>query len=714
MAIDVATHETAHEGAPAEAEASTKAGRDLVRAAMRVAAVIVAGVAAGWLGHRLHPFSPVSSLLLSVLIFGFLAPFAVLDVRNTLRCRVASWVEPVVGCVMGLAAMGAVVALGQANDRSGALFAALFVILGFGLVLIPTDSVWFPCIPAVGTSATMLVATVIGEIWGSSSGTLWLIPATLVALTGASAVVRMRVRPEPRTVEVGGRSLAVGAIVIAALGLGLWLTILPYMAFKPAVPFGRDMQHERNVESIIRTGHAAPRSAEVTEFYPDTYGYWAASPAIAAGASTLATLKVLPAVTWLLAALSVFLMGWSLFGLRAGLASCIAFSVWCYQPRHTLVDGAFIGVAGEYFLGPVALYAFYRLVSRPTRAGAIVTAFLVGTLIQVHLLSFTRFAAIALVYGLFALIIRPNRLRIILMASLAAVAAFVIGLPYSVRYLNIYVGFSFQNQEVVEAHGAHFPTISYPRDFIDRFGFRFFIIALIAFGLWLALVRITDLATHTWVWLTTWIFVTVALTLTGILVSPERDLRTLCIPIALVIGWTINALIEGFSRRTTPLATVSILTAGTLLTAPWLAQRALVVGSISIYSTPQELAFLRSLDLRNRAGRVGTDESGVFLAALDDADPLEMDGGPAGFQWYGEPLRTEMSNLFNVLQQHCPAGGDKVLRDMDVRWIYLGPRPSHWTLPGYKFVPGSALEQCSYLQLVQRDPAIDAWFYEVK
>jgi hypothetical protein len=135
---------------------------------------------------------------------------------------------------------------------------------------------------------------------------------------------------------------------------------------------------------------------------------------------------------------------------------------------------------------------------------------------------------------------------------------------------------------------------------------------------------------------------------------------------------------------------------------------------LSVYASAKELAFMESLDLRHRSGRVGSDASGVYIGAIDDDEPLVVSGGLEGIKWFGEPIRSQMSALLDVLAEPCAPQALPALERLDVRWIYLGATPTHWTLPGYRPVPGRSLAHCPAYELVKVDPRIDAWFYRVR
>jgi hypothetical protein len=323
------------------------------------------------------------------------APFLVLVVGLLAFCHPGRWQRAFrisrPGLLIG-SALCTVALLGASRmmASSGQLFASIVALALalplVGVVIAPRDSgtsyVVFGCI------ASLVGAELTGALFGMTSRTVLLLPAGLLAI----ALARARLQTGER--EVLRLDPALVVVITVLLSLGTWTVTSAIGHPAPAVPLGGDVQHERNVDSMVRTGHPAAHRAEIDEFYPNTYGYWAASAAILTGSSARQILRVLPVVTLALVLYGAWLLGGALGGPQVGLLAMIALALFSFQPRQTLFDATFIGVLGEYFLSPMALLAALRLAERPSPTRAFTTAAVLGALLQLHFLSFTRTALV--------------------------------------------------------------------------------------------------------------------------------------------------------------------------------------------------------------------------------------------------------------------------------------------------------------------------------
>ena len=624
------------------------------------------------------------------------------------------------GLVIGAAGAGTILSVGPSHPAL-AMVGVGSGLIGAGLIALPsvTLSQVLPLALPLGIIATALLSLLIGLTTGMTRATSLLVPG-LVLLAGAVQVTRIGPSPGARVVHIRPmQCVAVGVALVALCAVGVGITALPYKLLHPVVPFGRDMQHPSNIHHIMSTGTAEREPYSIHEFYPDTFSYWASTIGLQARLGALPLLKVLGPMMWLLAALVVFGIGADLFGVRVGLLSLAALAVASFQPRSTVYDGAYIAVLAEYVIGPAALYALYLVVARPSLRHAAALAVIVGGLVQLHIIAFSRFLVIATVFLLLVwVLLRPSRNRGRTVA-LAAVAAAGIGAPFTWRYAWIYIQSAWlTSQGKVPADAAVFPTVHFPQGFEGLLGQPLFMIVVAAAVLWSSIGYRAVHDRALWLLISCWFWVTFILVLTKILLMPERDLRSMVLVASLMIGWCVDWLARRVAQAdSAPLLTATAVACGAVFCAPSAIAHVNFVGSIEVYATPQDIAFMGSLDLSKLPGLVGTDESGVWLPYFGTRDDqvIAAAGGYTGFKWYGKAVRDAYTILYTAIHQPCATGVPAELHGIGIDYLYLGPQPQHWTLPGYAYTPASSLLACSRnFSVAAEDPGLGAYLYKVQ
>jgi len=570
------------------------------------------------------------------------------------------------------------------------------------------DAVRRALAPAAGAVVGLLAAGAAGATVGIRGPTTLVVPAAEIAAVVVAHLVRRSRGGAPPTCDLDlGRFGPWAVCAGLLLAVGLVTILLPYHLLRPALPFGADLQHPINIHQVLRTGRAGSQSAS-SDYYPPTFWYWAAALAGPGSLSTFGLLEALIPTLWLLSALNLVALARVLVGRYAALFALLVYCVCTVQPKQTVLDGTDIGVLGEYTLMPAALLVTYLLCRRGTRSSAVAWAALVGCLVQVHFLSFSRFVLVA---APFIIVSLGWHRRVTVRRVAAAVAGgAVIGLPYTWTYAVIYAGFVGHALGIAppSRHAGSFPTVPFPVGFGDVLGQWFVIAAFFGVVCWCVAGAFDVVDRQAWWLLALWVGLVSVAGLGDVLLTPERDVRSLALPGALLIGFAATLVAGGKGR----LVVVVLAATGLVVAAPPAVRQMLDQARVSVYASPRTIAFLGAVPWTDMHGTLVTDASGVWAPYFAGPATIVIQGGPSSFASFGAPLRGEMQTAWSALHP-CGADSARALTAIGVRMVFLGPPPNHWSSSGYVFVPGSELRACPGFRLVREDPSGDDYLYAV-
>lgn len=623
----------------------------------------------------------------------------------------------VLGGVLGVIGLGGAVAFGYAHQTAPAMLALVPYLVGLGLVICPADSFSdrLALAPSIGIGVSLATFTIIGTF--SRISKPWSISALLI-LVVAFYIRRAVERRSATLLRPSHIDLGLATIIFAisvVLAIGLWVIALPYIVFHPAVPLGIDVHHRWIVRVIAHSGTTPvePQPA----YYPYTFEYWAAGVALLTQSPVITMFRSLPSVLWFLGACQLILIGNSVFGRRAALFAGAAYCLWSFQPRQTVFDSTDMGVLAEYLLLPAALFAALKFFQTPSRRTALIFGSLVAITIQTHFIATSRLLGVLFVFSVIATLASPDRRELLKQVSLAVLCGTILGLPFSIKYLNIYAAMVLDklSGHVNSTYSASFPKIVFPGDYLGIMGKGFIFIAcgaVIAFILERR--QVEENRQLSWYWLVSWIGFTEFAVATSILLTPERDLRSLAIPLALTIGWAIDAAVSSVPSWSAPVLATSLFGIASASGIPSVAMQSLNVGQTESFATVSQMTFLKSLHLGQLRGTVATDESGVWAQYFAASPAIIVEGGPAGWRWYGQAQRHEFKIVYDALHNPCTADTATRLHSLGVSYVYLGAPPLHWVLPGYTYASGSRLLGCQAFKLLRRDPNSGGWLFAVR
>ena len=669
--------------------------------------------------HHL-PWAGEISLILGVLF----AAIGWISIRSSREHRFyfsSDSVVTLIGISFGVVGIVASVLLGELGLFVWSIVAASLYIIGLGLVISPSDTLVdrITLAPAWGVGVTLLTFALLGEVARITLGWSWI----AVGLLGVASSLRLRKRDLriPRIIR-SDLSFLVCCVtaILAILLLGFYIVYVPQVVFNPAMPFGPDLQHAGSVHSILTTGFPAQQSLSTSKFYPQAFSYWVAVLALVAHAPTTKIFQIFPIILWLFGLLQLLMIGRALFGVRAGFFAGIAYCLWSFQPKQTFFDGTDVGVLAEYFMLPAALFAGLRLIQQPSLKRILIFGVLLGMVAQTHFLATSR---MILIFGAFIavlLIVSSNRVEIAKAVSLSAVVGFIVGLPFTFNYANIYITFvvSIFRGSAANPYSASYPGIPFPSGYEGVMGTSFLVLSAFSIVLFAFMrKRLDRQQRYVWWWIVSWVAAVELSVVTHLLLVPERDLRSLAIPLALVIGSAIDVFFTALNCGVASSAAVAALVVViSNFTFPDLVQHTLDVAKTEIYSNAQQLKFLSSLniDRKYRTGFIATDFSGIALKYFDPYQPIIVPGGKSEWQWYGRPDRQKFSIVFHAMQDPCSLNVSTKLRSIGVKYLYFGPEQTAWTPPGYVYMPGNAPSTCPGFKLLASSPATENWFYEVR
>lgn len=552
----------------------------------------------------------------------------------------------------------------------------------------------------------------------NAAGAPFSLGSTLACLLLLIAVLTLGVkRVQRRPFQLVGTQAADGPmpnaerlLLCSAILLTILLAVLPYVVQHSYFPFGRDYQHPINVEYLLNKGHPWPQPAYVHRTYPDSYGYLAAALAVITGWTPLQVLKVLPVLSLIAGALSVYWATRGIFGRRVAAFTLFAYSALSFQPRSNFFAGTYIDLISGITFVPLYFWCLVRTMQERSYRTPLLAGLLLGFMIQYHLFTLTYSLAISVLALMITMVLRRELVMKGLAGRLAVLSgvAFVIGLPYSVYYSFYYVqnGLARLGATGASLYNVDFPSISFPQDFV-RIGLCYLLLPVAGLIL-LSTGRVRLRRPRpAGILLSCWLVVLLIGAFTKIFVDPLRPTYLLALPAAALLGLLADAAAKGFAdprakpgigwRGIAGLTAMAVVAAGMLLSLPFVANLSAASAADSRFAETRDLSSLQALrQVWQAQGKpnVVTDESGLWADYYTDGQADVVPGGPAGFSmWY--PSQQERYRAFwAALQSPCSPEGLDAFRAYGVRLIYLGRRPQHWVKPGYEYNDGSGFLDC--------------------
>lgn len=514
-------------------------------------------------------------------------------------------------------------------------------------------------------------------------------------MSQTDAVLHARPLQAASTAQLPGvRPVSVALIFI----LSFIITVLPYLIFETAVPFGSDMQHPQMLLKLVTEGEPQLLYPDyLNRQYPDTYGYLTAVFAVLGDVEPLGTLAVITSLCMLMSLATVYFVARELYGDRAGVFALVAFGLLSLQPRQTYLDGTRIELVTGLVLAPLALLALHHTLDRLSWRWTAAAAVLYGALIRYHFLGTVQ-AALSSLFFVALFVLQGGRLNRGLLARLGVIVggAALLSAPYSVYYAEI-VGRILLGRlglaPVAAEQEATFPAINAVTAVLDILGMLFVILGVMAVGSLAARRAFTTKGRTSDLMMLAWGMMLAIGTFTPALLVPERFLRNSAIPASVLIGALLAAVA---SRR---LFSALVIPALLAIGMPGVFGSMVRLGYSTAYASSQDLPSLTALGnlARQLEGRATmADDSGVWAPYYVGPNARYVAGGPAGFLWFGEPLRSEMMELWEAHRAPCLDTSLATFEKYQVDLVYVGRRPTHWTLPGYTYNDGRAYLACRW------------------
>jgi hypothetical protein len=538
---------------------------------------------------------------------------------------------------------------------------------------------------------------------------------SLLALSGALAfgVHREgagRAHVAEEQVGSGGVADSERLLLTAGIVLTVLLALLPYAVQHSYFPFGRDYQHPINVEYLLTVGRPWPQPGFVHRVYPDTYGYFAAELAVLAGWTPLQVLKVLPVVSIVAGALSLYWATRGMFGARTAAFTLLAYGALSFQPRTNFFAGTYIDLVSGLTFVPLYFWLLVRTMRERSYRAPLLAGLLLGFIIQYHILTLTYAVAISILAVAMTLALHRGLDDRRFMRRLAALSgvAYICGLPYSVYYTIYYAQDGLVRLGVTNGspYKVDFPAISFPSAFV-LVGPVYVLLPLIAALVLFAGPLRVRRPGPAGILLICWLAVLFVGAFTKIFIDPNRPTYLLALPFAILLGLLANLAAGRF--RVSPRDAVfgrrrraGLFAVGALATlmAPCLvlvANMSVASASVGLFADGRDVPSLHALRQDWQAEgkpNVVTDESGLWADYYTNGQADVIPGGPAGFgMWYPYQQQRYLA-FWTALQDPCSQKSIQTFIDYGVRLVYLGRRPEHWVKPGYVYNDGSALSSC--------------------
>ncbi|MBI2761647.1 MAG: hypothetical protein HYX51_09510 [Chloroflexi bacterium] len=559
------------------------------------------------------------------------------------------------------------------------------------------------------------------------AGVPFSLPAVLLSLAFVGTILGVA-RWKSGPVTAGGRRSVEAAatinehlLVFSAVGLTVLLAALPYLVRGSPFPFGRDYQHPVNVARILSSGWPWPQPGYIHRTYPDSFAYLASAVAALAGWTPLQVLQVLPVVSVVGGALALYCAMRGMFGRTPAAFTLLAYGALSYQPRSNFFFGTFIDLVAGLTFVPL----FFWMLTRTTRErggrGPLLAGLLAGFIIQYHLLTTTITLAVSLVYLLGIAVCRRELLTTNLLRRLGVVAgiAALTGLPFSLYYTYYYITTGLSRLGIIQSslYDVTYPAVRLPKVLV--LGGPLYLLLPVAAVVLLRTRRQWCAPRPATMLLGAWIAVLLLGSFTKVFVDPARSTYLLALPVAALIGLTAQAARrssladtggQGRPGRLGILVRVALVLIVVSSGIIFVAGLVTAASATNRFAEARDLPSLRALQRMwqdDGMPRVLTDESGLWAHYFTDGQAYVLPGGPAGFnQWYPRE-RERFEAFWAALQEPCASKSFETFQSYQVRFIYLGAKPRHWTKQGYEYNDGSGLLACSGYTLSYAEDTAD-------
>jgi hypothetical protein len=258
----------------------------------------------------------------------------------------------------------------------------------------------------------------------------------------------------------------------------------------------------------------------------------------------------------LLPILAIYLVGKQLVSAAAGAFAALLWATLSLAPVRAFGDGNYPNLlAGEVFV-PLALLAFFRLIEQPTVKRAWLTLGAIGLIALFHHLSLVYFAGVAV---LLASILLPPRItnsawrshagRPFLYLALSVLGTLVILWVTSLRNIITPVVVQYLKEgHVTGFFIARQERLTWPV-FLDEQGIFFTILGMVGFGILLVLAYFGRLRWSVVALLFAWVAGLLLLATVPLFIFTGRFIRELAIPLSLLGGIGLAALIDLVNHR---------------------------------------------------------------------------------------------------------------------------------------------------------------------
>ncbi|HQW35566.1 MAG TPA: hypothetical protein PLW39_03335 [Thermoflexales bacterium] len=503
----------------------------------------------------------------------------------------------------------------------------------------------------------------------------------------------------PPAQHPGGRARALTLTQISvglAFALSILITILPYLVNNPAVPFGSDMQHPQAMLNLLETGKPLQLYPDyLNQQYPNTYSYLLAVVVKLMKLDPLASITLVTSLCMAASLAAIYYFVRSLYGQTAAAFSLLAYGILSFQPRQTFLDGTRIELVSGLVLVPLCLLALQKTLTVSGYRWSALGGILFGALIRYHFIGTVQAGIVAVIFFVLVAFARRDLITRAALARLLILAgvALLISLPYSFFYLQVALKIVLGRlglTPVAAEQEAVFPPIAGFDEILLRMGMPFFLAGFASFSAVMGQKLIGRKVKTADLLLLAWVIMLCIGSFTPALLVPERFLRNLALPLSIGIGVFLASL--GKRQFLAPMLMALLM----VISLPSIIDSMIFHGTQTLYATTYDLPSLGALkEISHRDSRTTlTDDSGVWMPYFVGEHSRYIAGGPEGFLWFGEPLRSEMRELWQAHLDPCSPASAATFSKFDIGYIYVGARPRHWTLPGYIYVDGNAYLAC--------------------
>ena len=493
-------------------------------------------------------------------------------------------------------------------------------------------------------------------------------------------------------------------VIVTALifALAFLMTVLPYTIYKPYFPFTGDFQHPQNVASILNHGAPYPVTPEyIKEQYPDTFGYLGAVIAALAELDAPTALVFVSLGSMLAGLAAIYFVARQLYGNRAAIFALFAYGLLSYQPRQTLYDGTFIELVSGLVLAPLFLLALAKTLTTRGWRWPVMAGVMAAALVRYHFIGSVQAGVTGALFLAGILIFRRDLItkKGLMALGLMLAVAVALSFPYSFYYIRVGLRIVLGRlglMAVAAEQEAAFPALAFPGDFYTKLGVVLYHVGLMALGGFVLQrvaarkLRVADILVMAW------LAVMIIGSVTSVFIVPERFLRNMALPLALIVGAFLGAIPN---QRWLMAAALSVILIPSMI---FLGRRVSDHSANLMAALPVDLPSLNALGQIRAAEPdrlVLSDESGPWAAYFADRNSFYIHGGPESFTWTGEPIRTDSLKLWTAYRTPCDENSQFVFEQYNIGYVYLGRKPSHWSPPGYEFQDGARYLACPRFEL---------------